>query len=92
MNNRIAVEWDGIECLEQNGPIIRYDLSLNGRLLSSTDARQFSFTGLSPLTRYNITVNGVNRVGSGPVRSIVVQTVGRLGKKTTIISISVPIL
>ena len=85
MNNRIAVKWDGIECLEQNGPIIRYDLRLNGRLLSSTDARQFSFTGLSPLTRYNISVVGVNRVGSGPARSIVVQTAGRLGKNSAII-------
>ena len=79
--NGISIKWDEIDCLDQNGAIIRYDLTLNGRPFSSTNATQFSFTGLSPQTQYNITVIGVNEVGSGPVRSIIVQTTGSLGEE-----------
>ena len=80
--NVISIEWDEIDCLDQNGAIIRYDLTLNGRLSSSTTATKFSFTGLSPQRQYNITVIGVNGVGSGPIRSIAVQTARRLGKES----------
>ena len=80
--NGISIKWDEIDCLDQNGAIIRYNLTLNGRPSFSTGATQFSFTGLSPQTQYNITVIGVNRVGSGPARSIVVQTAGRLGEES----------
>ena len=80
--NGIFIEWDEIDCLDQNGAIIQYDLTLNGTQSSSTSATHFSFTGLSPQTRYNISVIGVNRVGNGPARSIFIQTAGRSGEES----------
>ena len=80
--NSIFIEWDEIDCLDQNGAIIQYNLTLNGTPYSSVGATQFSFADLSPQTQYNITVVGVNVVGSGPARSIVVQTAERSGKES----------
>ena len=78
----IFIKWDEIDCLDQNGAIIQYDLTLNGTPSFSMSTTQFSFTGLSPLTRYNITVVGVNEVGSGPARSIVIRTAERSGEES----------
>ena len=75
--NSISIQWDEIECLDQNGIITRYDISLDGSPLASTDARQFMLTGLSPSTNYTITVSGVNGAGSGPPSSIVTETAKR---------------
>ena len=82
--NGIFIEWDEIDCLDQNGAIIQHNLTLNGTPSSFVGATRFSFDGLSPQTFYNITVVGVNGVGSGPARSIVVQTAERSGKESKI--------
>ena len=68
---------------------MRYDVTLNGILSSSTEARQFTFRNLSPGTSYNITVAGVNGVGRGPANSISVQTARRPGLYICAISDSI---
>ena len=81
----VSIQWDEIECLEQNGPIIGYTVLLNGSPLSTTlpSAREFTLTGLSPQTTYTVSVFGANAQGNGPSRSISVQTAGRPTRKRT---------
>ena len=76
----ISIQWDEIECLEQNGAITSYSVSLNGNPPSTvpSNTREFALTGLSPQTSYTVSVLGTNAQGNGPSRSITVQTVGRL--------------
>lgn len=74
----ISIQWDEIECLEQNGVITGYSVSLNGSQLSTTlpSVREITLTGLSPQTSYTIGVFGANAQGNGPSRSITIRTVG----------------
>ena len=75
------IQWEEIDCLDQNGIIIRYEITLNGSQLSSTDPGQFtsSILNLSPETGYIITVTGVNEAGNGPASTITIRTAGRPG-------------
>ena len=77
----ISIQWDEIECLEQNGAIIRYSILLNSNPLSTTlpNVREFTLTGLSPQTSYTISVFGANGLGNGTARSITILTAGRPG-------------
>ena len=76
------IQWEEIDCLDQNGIIIRYEITLNGSLLSSTDPGQFtsSILNLSPETSYIITVTGVNGAGNGPASTITIRTARRPGR------------
>ena len=77
----ISIQWEEVECLEQNGVLVSYTVSLDGSPLSTTSpsVRQFTLTGLSPQTSYTISVFGTNAQGNGPSRSITVLTAGRTG-------------
>ena len=74
----VSIQWDEIECLEQNGPITGYTVTLNGIPLSTLlpSVREYTLTGLSSLTGYTVSVFGANAIGNGPSRSIAVQTAG----------------
>ena len=77
----IVIQWEEIDCLDQNGIIIGYEITLNGSQLSSTDPGQFtsSILNLSPDTSYIVTVTGVNGAGNGPASTITIRTAGRPG-------------
>ena len=86
----VVIQWEEIDCLDQNGIIIRYEITLNGSLLSSTDPGQFtsSIFNLSPETSYIITVTGVNGADNGPTSTITIRTAGRPGGNVKFNSIS----
>ena len=78
--NSISIEWEEIECLDQNGAITGYGIRVNGGPPLFTSNRQFNLTGLTPQTSYTIEVFGRSGEIEGPTSSVVVQTVAVSGK------------
>ena len=72
--NSISIEWEEIECLNQNGVITGYGVRVNGGPPLLTDNRQFNITGLTPQTSYTIEVFGLSGEIEGPTITITVQT------------------
>lgn len=63
----ITVAWNEIDCLDQNGIIITYNIRLNDEIIQFfVEERQFTITGLDPDTGYTTNVRGVNFAGAGP--------------------------
>ena len=79
--NNISIEWDEIECIDQNGVLSGYVIRVNGGPPSFTDDRQFTFTGLSPQTRYTIDVFGISGEVLGPSSTTVIQTAAVVSSK-----------
>ena len=71
-NTSISVIWDPVSCLSRRGPITAYKLWYsNGAenitsIISGANNRTYKLTGLSPSTRYTISVAAVNDGGTGP--------------------------
>ena len=71
------MSWD------RNGEITDYivEARINGTLIRtvnvSGDAREATVTGLTPSTEYTVSLQAVSSAGSGPIRSIAIETPGR---------------
>ena len=81
--NSITVQWGEVPCTHQNGEITGYTVEarISGTLIRTVNvndgsAREATVSGLNPTTAYTVTVAAVNSVGSGPIRSIVIETPG----------------
>ena len=79
----ITIEWDELACLDRNGVITSYivEARAGGTLIRTVNvndgsAREATVTGLTPSTEYTVSLQAVNSVGSGPIRSIAIETPG----------------
>ena len=62
----IAIHWDGIDCIDGNGPMITYVVRLDGRETTTTSYTMATFTNLNPMTTYSVDVRSQNPSGQGP--------------------------
>ena len=73
MSTNITLTWTEIDCLEENGVIIRYVIQYgegsyrNITVNTQSSATTHLITGLEPFTQYTFTVAGVNSVNTGPL-------------------------
>ena len=79
----ITIEWDELACLDRNGEITGYIVEARAsgeadRTVNVNDgsAREATVSGLNPSTEYTVSLQAVNRAGSGPIRSIAIETPG----------------
>ena len=70
-------------CLHRNGEITGYTVvaTISGEVVKSVevdvnDGRGATMFGLNPITNYSFAVAAVNSAGTGPYRSIIVETAG----------------
>ena len=80
----ITIQWDELPCLERNGEITSYvvEARISGTLIRTVNiddgsAREATVPGLNPSTEYTVSLQPVNSAGSGPIRSIAIETPGR---------------
>ena len=80
----ITIQWDELPCLERNGEITGYivEARTSGTLIRTVNiddgsAREATVPGLNPSTEYTFSLQPVNSAGSGPIRSIAIETPGR---------------
>ena len=67
----IAIRWNSINCIDQNGPMITYEARLNnGAVIITTSGSRAIFSDLNPLTNYTIDVRTLNSQGAGPFSSV----------------------
>ena len=76
-----------MSCLDRNGEITGYRAKavrngvVEGNASVGGDARQATFSGLSPSTWYTVQVAAVNGAGTGPYSfGVPVHTSGKLGR------------
>ena len=63
----ITVHWNGIDCIDQNGPMLMYMARLNnGQVTITTSGTRAIFSSLTPMTNYTIDVRAENLMGAGP--------------------------
>ena len=62
----ITIRWDGIDCIDENGPMITYVARLDGRDTMTTSNTMATFTNLNPMTTYSVDVRSQNPSGQGP--------------------------
>ena len=81
--NSITIEWDELSCLDRNGVITGYIVEARAggeadRTVNVNDgsAREATVSGLNPSTAYTVSLQAVNSAGSGPIRSIAIETPG----------------
>ena len=78
----ITIQWGEVPCLDRNGEITGYivEARINGTLIRTVnvngDAREATVSGLTPSTEYTVSLQPVNSAGSGPIRSIAIETPG----------------
>ena len=79
----ITIEWDELSCLDRNGVITGYIVEARAsgeadRTVNVNDgsAREATVSGLTPSTAYIVTLQAVSSAGSGPIRSIAIETTG----------------
>ena len=80
----ITIQWGEVPCLDRNGVITGYIIEA---IISATrirsvnvndgSAREATVTELNPSTAYTVSLQAVNSAGSGPIRSIAIETPGR---------------
>ena len=89
--SNITVEWDEVSCLERNGPIGNYGITVTGvyywsstgEPLHYTTNRVYTILDLQPHNTYTITVRAVssdNFSDTGPPASLIANTAAPLGK------------
>ena len=74
----ITVMWDRLSCVDRNGEIIGYRIQYGITTLSTTvnitgtsaSDRNFTASGLVPLTTYMFRIAAVNSDGVGPYSSV----------------------
>ena len=81
--NSITIEWDELPCLDRNGVITSYivEARAGGTLIITVNvndgsAREATVSGLTPSTAYTVSLQAVNSAGTGPIRSIAIETSG----------------
>jgi len=83
-SNSISLEWEKVDCLEQNGPIIAYTVSYrNGQgqpALMTTSNLEITLTQLLSDELYTIIVAASNAVGNGPFSPELVVSLPIAGK------------
>ena len=88
--SNITVEWDEVSCLERNGPIGNYGITVTGvyywlstgEPLHYTTNRVYTILDLQPRNTYTITVRAVgpdNFSHIGPAASLMANTTTPLG-------------
>ena len=80
-SNSVTVQWEEVPCLDRNGEITDYQVTLNpaeGTADVDVAARQGTISGLTPSTQYTVSVAAVNGAGTGPVRDISIETTGEI--------------
>ena len=76
----ITVKWEPVECKNQNGKIIEYNIQYyeqdkeNETITNATTMLGFTITDLQPLTVYVIRVAAVNSAGTGVYGDITAET------------------
>ena len=88
--SNITVEWDEVSCLERNGPIGNYAITVTGLYWASpeeplhyTTNRVYTVLDLQPRNTYTVTVRAVssdNFSDIGPSASLIANTTTPLGK------------
>lgn len=89
--SNITLEWDEVSCLQRNGPIGNYTISVTGpyywvlteELTHYTTNRVYTVLGLQPHSTYTVTVRAVssdNLSHAGPSASLTANTTTPLGK------------
>ena len=86
----IHLEWSTVNCSEQNGNIMGYEihyqpleypqLELTETVTTNEQTMLFTATHLIPLTDYMFSVSAMNTNGTGPNETITVTTVAIEGK------------
>ena len=79
--NSITVQWEEVPCLHRNGEITGYTVVArtsgeDERVVDVDDgnARSATLSGLTPNTRYTVSVAAVNNAGTGPASEIDIMT------------------
>ena len=62
----ITVRWDGIDCIDENGPMITYIVRLDGQTATTTSNTMVVLGDLRPMTTYSVDVGAQNPSGLGP--------------------------
>ena len=71
----ITIQWDAVECIDQNSDITGYMVMFDGRMMNVTsEARQFTASGLFPNTMYTFQVAAVSMSDTGPYSNITAST------------------
>ena len=80
----ITIQWGELPCLERNGEITGYivEARISGTRIITVNindgsAREATVSELTPSTEYTVTLQAVSSAGSGPIRSIAIETPGR---------------
>ena len=82
LSTSITVGWNAVACIERNGVIDNYIVwfGVEGGVQSNLTVdttRTHSISGLSPSTRYSVSVAAMNSVGTGPfTATLIVETSG----------------
>ena len=81
----ITIQWDAVECIDQNSDITEYTIMFDGRMENvMSDAQQFTATGLFPNTIYTLQVAAQSVNGAGPYSNITVSTTQPEGISCTV--------
>lgn len=78
-----TLQWTSVPCANRGGTLLHYTVNLNtsGSLLhNTTTTTSFTFSGLTPFTRYQASVRYVNRVGAGPESDVFTFTTSEGGQ------------
>lgn len=78
-----TLQWVSVPCANRGGTLRYYTVNLNtsGSLLhNTTTTTSFTFSGLTPFTRYQASVRYVNRVGAGPESDVFTFTTSEAGQ------------
>ena len=73
------ISWTEIECTERNSPITMYRVDIQKiggtPIFGGFVVDRFFFAGgLIPDTNYDFKVSGVNRIGTGPSKTVTIRT------------------
>ena len=84
-SNSVTVQWEEVPCLDRNGEITGYQVvtaNSQGMTVGTADVdvanRQATISGLTPSTTYTVSVAAVNGAGTGPIKTIAVETTGEI--------------
>ena len=88
-SNSVTVQWEEVPCLDRNGEITDYQVvtaNSQGMTVGTANvdvaARQATISGLTPSTQYTVSVATVNSAGTGPIRTILIETTGEINVLT----------